>query len=370
MTDRALMAQTLALAALGEGRTRPNPLVGCVVVRDGVVTGRGFHRAAGEAHAEASALDEAGETARGATLYVNLEPCAHQGRTPPCVDAIVRAGIARVVAAVRDPNPLVDGRGFDALRQAGIEVTVGVLADEARAQNAAFFSTHQRRRPWVTLKAAQSWDGRIAAAEGRSAWVSGEAARRFAHRLRFAHDAVLVGAGTLRRDDPRLTVRLPGPSAPRLRVVLAPTLSVDPGARVFVREPDGPRTRVYADAACASSDAPALSAVADVVRVPGGPAGLDLPSVVEDLHAAGVQSVLVEGGGKTAGAFLRAGLVDEVVLVVAPRIIGASGATPVIDLPAAPSPDHAWSLEPIRWFPLGRDTVLVGRAREASCSPA
>ena len=369
MSDRAFVAQALALAALGEGRTRPNPLVGCVVVRDGVVLGRGYHRAAGEPHAEAIAIEEAGEAARGATLYVNLEPCAHRGRTPPCTDAIVRAGIARVVASVRDPNPLVDGRGFEALRQAGVELTTGVLEDEARAVNAAFFSAHTRGRPWITLKSAQSWDGRIAAAAGRSAWFSSEAARRFAHRLRFTHDAVLVGAGTVRRDDPRLTVRLPGPAAPRLRAVLAPGASIDPRARVFAVEPGAPRTRVYVDDACGTAAAP-IAEVADVVRIPGGPDGLDLPRVATDLHAAGVQALLVEGGGKTAGAFLRAGLVDAIVLVVTPRLVGATGATPLLDLPAVASPDHAWSFEPTTILPLGRDLIVAGRPREVPCSPA
>ena len=370
MSDRAFLAQALALAALGEGRTRPNPLVGCVVVRDGVVRGRGYHRAAGAPHAEALAIDDAGAAARGATLYVNLEPCAHRGRTPPCTDAIVRAGIARVVASVRDPNPLVDGRGFEALRRAGIELTVGLLEDEARALNAPFFSTHTRGRPSVTLKAAQSWDGRIAAAEGRSAWFSGEPARRFAHRLRFTHDATLVGAGTVRRDDPRLDVRLPGVTAPRLRAVIAPRAGIDPGARVLVPEPDGPRTRVYVDAACGAAELAPIAGVAEVVPVPGGAGGLDLARVASDLHAAGVQSLLVEGGGKTAGAFLRAGLVDTIVLVVAPRLVGALGATPLLDLPAASSPDRAWIFEPATVLPLGRDWIVYGRPSEVPCSPA
>ena len=362
MTDRDWMAQSLALAALGEGTTRPNPLVGCVVVADGAVVGRGFHRAAGEPHAECRALAEAGTRARGATLYVNLEPCAHHGRTGPCSEAIVRAGIRRVVAAIGDPNPLVDGRGLLALRSAGIDVVEGVLAREARALNAPFLSTHQRRRPWVTLKAAQSLDGRIAAAGGSSRWITGAASRRYAHRLRFRHDAVLVGAGTVRRDDPRLTVRLPGIDAARRRVVLAPQLGLDPAARVF--RPEGasaPRTRVYVGSACAEGEIARFRDLAEIVPVALGADGLDLPAVLEDLRRVGVQAVLVEGGGKTSGAFLSRGLVDEIVLFVAGRLVGAGDATPVVDLPAATDPARSWPVAPVSFIPMGSDLVVVGR---------
>ena len=362
MSDRTWMAQALALAALGEGATRPNPLVGCVVVKDGALVGQGFHRAAGEPHAEALALAEAGARSLGATLYVNLEPCAHHGRTAPCSDAIVRAGISRVVAAIVDPNPLVDGRGLLALRAAGIAVAEGVLASEARALNAPFLSTHQRRRPWVTLKAAQSLDGRIAAALGSSTWVTGDASRRYAHRLRFCHDAVLVGAGTVRRDDPRLTVRLPGVDAVRHRVVLAPHLAVDPSARVFLRDgPEAPATRVYVAASCPKDAVARFRDVAEIVPVAHSASGLDLAAVLADLHQVGVQSVLVEGGGKTLGAFLSSGLVDDVVLFVSGRFFGAGDATPVVDIPAVAEPGKAWRFARSAMIPLGQDVVFVGR---------
>jgi diaminohydroxyphosphoribosylaminopyrimidine deaminase/5-amino-6-(5-phosphoribosylamino)uracil reductase len=331
-------------------------------VNSGRIVGRGFHRAAGEPHAEALALAEAGVAARGATLYVGLEPCAHHGRTGPCSDAIIRAGVRRVVAAVGDPNPLVNGRGFSALRAAGIEVSTGVLESDARTVNAPFLSTHERGRPWVTLKAAQSLDGRIAAAAGSSTWITGPAARRYAHRLRFLHDAVLVGAGTVRRDDPRLTVRLPGVELVRTRVVLAPRLALDPQAQVF-RMPHvaAPRTRVYAGPGCADLELARMRERAEVVVVAAGGAGLDLTAVLQDLSSAGIQSVLVEGGGKTAGAFLAGGLVDELVLFVADRLIGAGDATPVVDSPAAADPDRAWAVVRASTIPLGRDVVVVGR---------
>jgi diaminohydroxyphosphoribosylaminopyrimidine deaminase / 5-amino-6-(5-phosphoribosylamino)uracil reductase len=362
VTDRDWMAQALALAALGEGTTRPNPLVGCVVVAEDAVIGRGFHRAAGEPHAESRALAEAGAGARGATLYVNLEPCAHHGRTAPCADAIVRAGIRRVVAAIGDPNPLVDGRGLLALRAAGISVTEGVLEPEARALNAPFLSTHQRHRPWVTLKAAQSLDGRIAASGGSSTWITGDASRRYAHRLRFRHDAVLVGAGTARSDDPRLTVRLPGIDAARRRVVLAPRLGLDPAARIFRREDaSAPRTRVYVGAACTDAEMAPFRDVADIVPVPLGAEGLDLVAVLSDLRQAGVQGLLIEGGGKTSGSFLSRGLVDEIVLFIAGRLFGAGDATPVVDLPAATGAGKGWAVTRSALIPLGPDLVLVGR---------
>ena len=362
MTDNGWMAQTLALAALGEGTASPNPLVGCVVVKGDAVVGRGFHRGAGEPHAEALALAEAGADAAGATLYVNLEPCAHQGRTAPCTDAIVRARVARVVAAIADPNPVVNGRGFLALRNAGIAVTTGVLAAEARAVNGPFLSTHERRRPFVTLKAAQSLDGRIAGAGGSTTWITGIAARRYAHRLRFRHDAVLVGAGTIRADDPRLTVRLPGVTASRLRVVLAPTLGVSPRANVFLREPaSAPRTRVYVANDCDENRFAAFGDAADIVRAATDEFGLELPVILADLAKVGVESILVEGGGATSGAFLCQGLVDEVVLFIADSLFGAKDATPVVALPAAAKPGNGWRIADATVVPLGRDHVLVGR---------
>lgn len=362
MTDGEAMAQALALAVLGEGTTRPNPLVGCLVVAGGRVVGAGCHRAAGTPHAEAVALAEAGPRARGGTLYINLEPCAHQGRTPPCADAVIAAGIRRVVAGTRDPNPLVDGCGFERLRAAGIEVEVGLMEEACRAVNAGFLSVHERGRPWVTVKAAQSWDGQIAAQGGSSTWVTGDAARRYAHRLRFRHDAVLVGAETIRRDDPRLNVRLPAIASSPLRVVITRTLALDPAARVFAH---ADRARVYAPHGAGGPGRAALARVADVVSVPGGPDGVDLAAALADLAAHGVQSVLVEGGGRTIGAFLAAGLADEIALFVAPRLIGARDATPVADVAAAATPDRASRLTIGTYVPIGVDGLVMARIGRA-----
>jgi diaminohydroxyphosphoribosylaminopyrimidine deaminase/5-amino-6-(5-phosphoribosylamino)uracil reductase len=362
--DRRWMEQALALGALGEGATSPNPRVGCVLVLGDRLVGSGFHRAPGSPHAEALAVARAGDRARGATAYVNLEPCAHEGRTPPCADLLAARGVGRVVAALRDPNPLVDGRGFETLRAAGVRVDVGLLADASYRLNEPFLQFHARGRPLVTIKAAVSMDGLIAASEGHSSWITGEPARRFAHRLRLRHDAVLVGAGTLRRDDPRMTVRLTSVRADRVRVVLAPTLDVDPGAALFGPVPAGaPLPRVYAAESASTRRARRFEGRAVVVRVGEREGSLRLDEVLADLAELEVQSVLVEGGGRTIGAFLRAGLADRGAFFVAPRLLGAEGATPLVDLPSVSEPAHGWRLEQTRQLALGPDLLLLGRLR-------
>lgn len=362
--DLRFMEQALALAALGEGRASPNPRVGCLLVRDGQVVGRGYHEFPGAPHAEARAAERAGPMAKGATAYVTLEPCAHFGRTPPCSDLLVEIGVRRVVAAAADPNPLVRGRGFARLRAAGIEVEVGCLEREARRLNAPFFSIHERGRPFVTLKAAASLDGMISAAGGRSRWVSGEPARRFAHRLRFARDAVLVGADTVRRDDPELSVRLPGLRASRLRVVLSRELSVSVRSRLFEPQAEGERLpRVYVSEAVGPERAAGFAGRAEIVRVPERGDGLDLERVLADLLSVGVQSVLVEGGGRTLASFLESGLADELFLFVAPKLFGGSGGTPLLSARAVTEPAAAYGLAEIRRIPLGEDLLWIGTVR-------
>jgi diaminohydroxyphosphoribosylaminopyrimidine deaminase / 5-amino-6-(5-phosphoribosylamino)uracil reductase len=297
--DERWMRRALALADRGRYTVSPNPLVGCVVVRDGVVVGEGWHEHRGGPHAEAIALAAADGAARGATAYVTLEPCAHVGLTPPCTDALLAAGVARVVSAVEEPwLPAAGGAAL--LREHGVEVTFGPLEAEARRQNRVFFHTVTTGRPFVVLKAAVSLDGRIAAADGTSQWITGPEARRRAHQLRAEADAVLVGSGTVLADDPRLTVRLPGYAGPQpLRVVL-----------------DG-RGRVPATARVRDDAAPVLVVTeAD---------GLDLHGVLARLWERGVRSLLVEGGATVAGSFLRADLVDELRCHVAPIVLGEKG---------------------------------------------
>ena len=357
--DRAWMEQALAIAALGGSATRPNPRVGCVLVREGVHVGHGHHAVAGLAHAEAIALAEAGEAAAGATAYVTLEPCAHHGRTPPCAEMLVRAGVRRVVAPAQDPDPRVNGRGFARLRAAGVEVSTGVMADEAERLNAGFLRWHRTGRPLVTLKAAISLDGMLAARRGRSRWITGEAARRVAHGLRLRHDAVLVGAGTVRRDDPRLDVRLPGVRRSPMPVVLSRGLRIPARARVLGPSGGRPRARIYTTEGAAGRRVEQLGAHADVVRLPGEAASL--AAVLDDLGACGVQSLLVEGGGRTAAAFLREGLVDEVALFVAPLLLGGTGGTPLLAGIGVDDPSRAWRLEHLRRIEIGDELLVVGR---------
>jgi len=357
--EREWMAQSLALGAQAEGRTSPNPRVGCLLVRDDRVLGRGFHRAHGQPHAEAMAIEEAGERADGATLYVNLEPCAHHGRTPPCVDLIVQRGVRRVVASIQDPNPLVDGKGFERLRDAGIEVDVGLLERDARRLNEPFIHWHLHGRPLVTVKAALSADGMLSADRGESRWITGPLARRFAHRLRLVHDAILVGAQTVRQDDPQLTVRLDGEVEVRLRVVVTSSLDIDPDAKIFA---DGRgRTRVYTTEAATSDRVERLAGRAEVVRLPGGEGGVPLEAVLDDLGALGVQSLLVEGGSRTLTGFVHAGLAQRAALFYAGKLLGARGGTPFLDEASVSSPDAGWRVGPEQLVPLGPDLLVLGR---------
>jgi diaminohydroxyphosphoribosylaminopyrimidine deaminase/5-amino-6-(5-phosphoribosylamino)uracil reductase len=353
------MEQAHALAALGEGSTSPNPRVGCVLVRDGRAVGTGFHMASGKPHAEITALDEAGDGARGSTLYVNLEPCPHYGRTPPCTDRIIAAGIRRVVASITDPNPAVNGRGFRLLREAGLKVETGLLAAEARALNHSFLHWHATGRPWVTLKAGVSLDGMISAREGRSRWITGPLARRFAHRLRLRHDAVLVGAGTVRRDDPRLTARIGDEETVPLRVVLTSRLDLDPEARVLDARGGTPATRVYAPEDVRAPGG-RLGERAEIRRLPARGGRLELDSVLSDLGTDGVQSVLVEGGGRTVSWFLEDGAAHGAAVFSAPILLGARGGTPWVDGPSAERPDAGWRLTGIRRVPLAGDLLVLG----------
>jgi diaminohydroxyphosphoribosylaminopyrimidine deaminase/5-amino-6-(5-phosphoribosylamino)uracil reductase len=318
--DQAHMARALTLAARGLFTTDPNPRVGCVVVRDDRVLGEGWHVRAGEPHAEVLALRAAGPDARGATVYVTLEPCSHTGRTPPCADALISAGVARVVCCTVDPNPKVAGGGIERLKAAGISVSVGILAAEARELNVGFFSRFERGRPFIRLKLAMSLDARTAPASGGQAWISGEAARADVQLWRARSGAVLTGAGTVRTDDPRLDVRLAYGSWVRqpLRVLLDPMLTCSVGAKLF----HGHGALVFA-----ASDAPVRTQdSARVERLPRAAGGLDLHAVVRRLSELEINELLVECGPRLAGAFILASLVDEFVLYIAPSLLGADAA--------------------------------------------
>ena len=324
-TDHLLMARALLLAERGAYTTRPNPMVGCVIAHGGEIVGEGFHQRAGEAHAEVFALQAAGDRAKGATAYVTLEPCAHTGRTGPCADALIAAGVTRVVAAMRDPFAQVDGAGFDKLRAAGIAVEHGLMEAQARELNRGFLARVERGRPWLRVKLAMSLDGRTAMASGDSKWISGEASRHDVQRWRARSGALLTGAGTVLADDPQLTVRLEDGSdfLPPLRVVLDPGLATV--ARGRVREGNAPTLYVHAPDA-------RLPRGLDIdhVAVPVQGTRFDLAAVLRLLAARGINEVQLEAGATLAGAFLDAGLVDELLLYVAPVLLGPR-ARPLFD---------------------------------------
>ncbi len=336
--DRRWMRRALRLAA--RGFTPPNPMVGCVLVKDGVVVGEGFHPAAGQPHAEVFALRDAGPAARGATAYVTLEPCCHWGRTPPCTLALIEAGVARVVAATQDANPRVGGKGLEALREAGIAVTIGVLEAEARRLNEAFFHFHTTGTPFLTLKAAMTLDGKIATASGDSKWITGPAARRYVHRLRAQSGAVMVGIGTLLADDARLTARLPRVTLPRqpLRIIVDSRLRTPPDSEAVRLTTESPAQQPLLIATTSEMSgekrerAAALErAGAELACLPPTPDGrVDLACLYAQLAQREIISVLVEGGGELHAALLAAHLAQKALFFIAPKILGGREApTPV-----------------------------------------
>lgn len=325
------MRRALELAERARGLTSPNPMVGAVVVRNGEIVGEGFHERAGRPHAEIAALAAAGTQARGATLYVTLEPCNHHGRTPPCTQAVFAAGITRVVTAAADPNPFVAGGGVEALRAAGVAVVTGVLAAEAAALNRVFFTAMRERRPHVTLKAGMTVDGKIADVHGVARWITGEAAREEAHRQRSESDAIVVGVTTVLRDDPALTVRLgrPWPREP-YRVVLDTSARTPVNAQVISGATPARAIIAVGESAPAKRVAALEAAGATVLRCPTRDGRVDTGAVLTALFERDVRAILLEGGGEVHAAFLDAGLVDRVTLFVAPLILGGRAAPTVV----------------------------------------
>jgi diaminohydroxyphosphoribosylaminopyrimidine deaminase/5-amino-6-(5-phosphoribosylamino)uracil reductase len=329
MSDEAYIERALALAERGRGLVSPNPMVGAIVVAADRVVGEGTHEGPGEPHAEIVALREAGEAARGATLFVSLEPCDHHGRTPPCTDAILEAGIARVVVAMRDPNPMVSGRGLEKLGSAGVEVREGLLREEAERLNEAYVKHIGTGLPFVIWKMAASLDGKVASRDGTSRWITSEAARRDVHRLRAAADAIVVGAGTALADDPSLTVREPGyRGRPPLRVLVDARGRVPATGDLFTDE----APTLVATTALAPEDRRAewAEAGAEVVLYEAEGEGVPIGRLAEDLGKRDVQGVLLEGGPTLAWSAVEEGIVDKVIVYLAPRLIGGKDAPTVL----------------------------------------
>lgn len=349
--DETFMRRALELARLGWGRVSPNPMVGAVVVKDGAIVGEGAHREFGGPHAEVEALAAAGARARGATLYVTLEPCAHHGKTPPCVDAILAAGISRVVAAVRDPNPEA-GDGARRLGEGGVSVEVGLLQAEAEELNAAFLNQFAANRPWVTLKLAVSLDGAIASAGRVAGWITGPESRRQAHVLRAGHDAVGVGMGTVLADDPQLTVRdVPQPRVPPARVVFSRSGRLPLTAKLAQR-PDGARIMVTAQSSNPNYDHALQQLGVEVLAASSLREGLEL------LKGRGIQSILVEGGAGIAGSLIADDLVDRLVLFQAPTMLGR-GALNAFSALQSFTPEHALRWRFLSEERMGADRMLV-----------
>lgn len=392
--DREFMARALQLAERGMHSSMPNPRVGCVLVRDGVVVGEGWHEWRGQAHAEVHALAEAGARARGATAYVTLEPCNHRGSTGPCVDALVQAGVGRVIAAMEDPNPAVNGHGLQRLRQAGIDVRCGLLAHEARELNIGFVSRMTRARPWVRMKMASSLDGRCALRDGRSQWITGAAARADGHAWRARSCAILTGIGTVRDDNPQMNVRHVAAPRQPLRVLIDSRLEVNPAARIVENggtlvicalpaQEREERTAALVERGCEvitlaapgpqhggggqgaeSGESKSGNSGTSGEGGHGGHGGaarpgVDLAAVLAELARREMNEVHVEAGARLSGAFLQAGLVDELLLYLAPMLLG--DALPWAALPEVPAIDQAWSFRYRSIERIGEDVRLLAR---------
>ena len=337
MDDKHFMEMALDLAEKGRGFTSPNPMVGAVVVKDGNVVGKGYHRKAGEPHAEVNAIHDAGSAAAGATLYVSLEPCHHTGRTPPCTEMILKTGIRRVVVAMADPNPDVRGGGSAFLRQNGVTVTGGICEDRAKKLNEFFIKYVTTRRPFVIAKCAATLDGRIATRTGDSRWVTGKAARAYVHRLRHAVDAIMVGIGTVSQDDPHLTARVPDmKTRDPVRIVLDSRLRISENARLFHLDSNAGTLIICGDCVALEKRNRIETQSIKVIPSPLRDGGIDLDLLMGRLGEMGITSLLIEGGGRVLGSAFRQGIVDKCAFFYAPKILGGDDGVPIC---RGPGPD-------------------------------
>ena len=356
--DERWMKRAIRLAEKGRGRTSPNPMVGALLVKEGIVVGEGFHAKASEAHAEIHALNQAGEEARGATLYLNLEPCTHYGKTPPCTPAVIEARVRRVVIGMEDPNPLVKGKGLENLKKAGLEVEVGILEKECRRLNEAFCKYILKKEPFVTLKVAATLDGKIATRDGNSKWISGEASRRFVHKLRDQVDGIIVGTGTVLKDDPMLTTRIKGGRNP-YRIILDSRLRIPEKAKVIEISPS---KTIIATTELASKDKIEKLEKQDVrILILDSKQGrVNLKHLVSRLGEMEMMSLLVEGGSQINGSFLDEGLIDKIFLFLSPKIIGDQQALGIFGGRGITNLKEATFISGIKAKRIGEDILLEG----------
>ena len=363
--DNRFMKMALDLAKKGEGFTSPNPMVGAVVVKDGKVVGKGYHQAAGKAHAEVNAVDDAGALAKGATLYVTLEPCNHIGRTPPCTEKIISAGIRRVVAAMTDPNPEVTGGGLDYLKSRGISITSGVCEPQAKRLNEAFIKYVRTKRPFTIVKCAATLDGRIATKTGDSRWVSGEESRRFVHRLRHAVDAIMVGIGTVEKDDPSLTARIAIPPKrfkPKdpTRIVLDTRLRIPEKAKLLRLHSHSDTILITGPSVSEDKKSRLKKNDVAIIESPVKNGMVDLDRLMDRLGSMNVTSLLIEGGGRVIASALSAGIVDKIYFFYAPKILGGDDGIPICKGPGAEKMNQCIPVKNIKVHRFGNDVMIEG----------
>ena len=363
--DKRFMKIALDLAKEGEGYTSPNPMVGAVIVKDGRVVGKGYHQAAGKAHAEVNALDNAGNLAKDATLYVTLEPCNHTGRTPPCTEKIVNAGIRRVVAAMADPNPEVKGGGLDYLERQGMSVTSGVCETQAKRLNEAFIKYVGSKRPFTIVKCAATLDGRIATKTGDSKWVTGEESRQFVHRLRHAVDAIMVGINTVENDDPSLTTRIAPPPKtfkPKdpIRIVLDTRLRISEKAKLLRLHSRSDTILVTGPSVSKDKKGRLEKNGVRIIEMPVKNDLIDLDRLMDHLGSLGVTSLLVEGGGRVIATALSTGIVDKIHFFFAPKILGGDDGIPICKGPGADIMNHCIAVRDMRVRRFGHDVMIEG----------
>ena len=365
--DKYWMRRALRLAEKGRGRTSPNPMVGAILVKDGQKVGESFHAKAGEAHAEILALQKAGKDAGGAALYLNLEPCTHYGRTPPCAPRVIEAGVKRVVVGMEDPNPLVKGKGIEILRQAGLDVEVGVLEKECRKLNEAFCKYVLKKEPFIILKIAATLDGKVATQNGESKWITGEASRRLVHQLRNQVDGILVGIGTVLKDDPMLTARTKGGRDP-YRIILDSRLRIPEKAKVIDQNPE---KTILAITELAPKDRMERfeKRGVRVLALDSMDGKVNLRSLLSRLGEMEMLSLLVEGGSEVNGSFLNEGLIDKVLLFLAPKFLGGSQSPGIFGGKGMARLEEALSLNQLKIKKVGEDILLEGYPKKL-CSPA